>query len=470
MTQSYAHDVMLSPFTWRYGSPAMRAIWSEANKRRLWRQVWVALARAQHHAGLVSAAQLEDVIAHADEVDIDASLAVEADIHHDLMAELLVFAGQCSVGGGILHLGATSMDIEDNAEVLRIREALDSTLTGLKELLSALADLIEREADLVCIGFTHLQAAAPTTVGYRLAGYAQDLLSAWETLRRLKAEVRGKGFKGAVGTAATFRELLAGTPVTPEQMEAEAMADLGLDAFLVTGQTYPRRQDWLVLNGLADVGLTAYRFAFDLRFLQSPPVGEWSEPFGAAQVGSSAMPFKRNPIHAENIDSLARYLSGLPHIAWENAATSLLERTLDDSANRRIILPQAFLATDEIIMRALRILKGLQLDRLAIKRNLAVFGTFAATERLLMEAARMGGNRQTLHEIIRAYSLDAWEALREGSSNPLIEMLSADERITRLVPPARVRELMRAEEFVGTAPARARRLAAQVRDALAAQA
>ncbi|MCC7209054.1 MAG: adenylosuccinate lyase, partial [Anaerolineae bacterium] len=341
-------------------------------------------------------------------------------------------------------------------------------VTSLKDLLAVLADLIEREADQVCIGFTHLQAAAPTTVGYRLAGYAQDLLAAWSALRRLRADVRGKGFKGAVGTAATFRELLTGASITPEQMEADAMADLGLDAFLVTGQTYPRRQDWLVLSGLADVGMAVYRFAFDLRFLQSPPVGEWSEPFGAAQVGSSAMPFKRNPVNAENIDSLARYLSALPHIAWENAATSLLERTLDDSANRRIILPQAFLATDEIVQRTLRILKGLQLDRVAIKRNLAVFGTFAATERLLMEAVRMGGNRQTLHEIIRAHSLEAWEALREGSSNPLVEILSADERITRFVSPSRLRELMRAEEFVGTAPARARWMAEQMRATLGA--
>ncbi|MCC7207923.1 MAG: adenylosuccinate lyase, partial [Anaerolineae bacterium] len=167
MTHSYSHDVMLSPFTWRYGSPAMRAIWSESNKRRLWRQVWVALARAQHRAGLVSAAQLQDLESHADDVDIEASLAVEADIHHDLMAELLVFAGQCPVGGGIIHLGATSMDIEDNAESLRIRDGLDLIVTSLKDLLAVLADLIEREADQVCIGFTHLQAAAPTTVGYR---------------------------------------------------------------------------------------------------------------------------------------------------------------------------------------------------------------------------------------------------------------------------------------------------------------
>ena len=280
-------------------------------------------------------------------------------------------------------------------------------------------------------------------------------------------EVRGKGFKGSVGTAATYSELLAGTATTPEAMEAIAMADLGLAAFPVTGQTYPRRQDWLVLNALADVGMTLYRFAFDLRFLQAPPVGEWHEPFGASQVGSSAMPFKRNPINAENIDSLARYLSALPQVGWENAASSLLERTLDDSANRRIILPEAFLAADEIITRARRIVDGIDLDRAAIQRNLAIYGTFAATERLLMEAARLGGDRQLLHEIIREHSLVAWDALREGSPNPLVEVLSADERITRFVTPARVRELMRAEGFVGNAPSRARAMAAQVREALA---
>jgi adenylosuccinate lyase len=244
------------------------------------------------------------------------------------------------------------------------------------------------------------------------------------------------------------------------------MADLGMEAFPVTTQVAPRRQDWAVLTLLSGMGMTLYKLAFDIRLLQSPSFGEWSEPFGAAQVGSSAMPFKRNPINAENIDSLARYLSALPQVAWENTANSLLERTLDDSANRRIILPEAFLVAEEILVRTIRILADLRIDDFAIRKNLEAYGTFAATERLLMEAVRLSGNRQELHEIIREHSLAAWEAMREGGPNPLIETLSADTRITSLIPPDRVRVLMRADSYVGDAPERAQATAAAIRAAL----
>jgi adenylosuccinate lyase len=244
------------------------------------------------------------------------------------------------------------------------------------------------------------------------------------------------------------------------------MAALDLEPFPVATQTYPRRQDWEVLNALAGLGLTVYKLAFDLRLLQSPPFGEWAEPFGRAQVGSSAMPFKRNPVNAENLDSLARLLSALPQVAWDNAAHSLLERTLDDSANRRALLPEAFLIADELLLRAGRILDGLRIDAEAIRRNLETYGTFAATERLLMEAARSGGDRQALHEAIREHSLAAWDALRRGRPNPLAETLSADERITAWVPAARVRDLLRADAYVGDAPERARAMAALIRQDL----
>jgi adenylosuccinate lyase len=209
--------------------------------------------------------------------------------------------------------------------------------------------------------------------------------------------------------------------------------------------------------------MTAYKFAFDLRLLQSPPIGEWAEPFGKRQIGSSAMPFKRNPINAENIDSLARYLATLPRIAWDNAAHSLLERTLDDSANRRVILPDAFLATDEILLRMKKLLTGLQIDHQAIQRNLTTYGVFAATERLLMEAARRGGNRQELHEVIRQHSLTAWAALQQGHANPLIELLARDETLIALIPASEVSSLLNAENYVGDAPDRARQLAQRIR-------
>lgn len=463
---SFSHDTYISPYTWRYGTDAMRRVWSLEEQRRIWRRIWVALAEAQRDAGLVRAEQVEDLRAHADDINIDRALEIEAEIHHDLMAEVRTYAEQCAIGGGIIHLGATSMDVEDNADALRLRAALDLTLDAVRRLLEILAGKIEAEADHVCMAFTHLQPAEPTTVGYRFANYAQDLLADYADLQRIRAELRGKGFKGAVGTAASYAELLHGTALTPADLESRIMGALGLESFTIAHQTYPRRQDWTILNALASVAMTGYRLAFDMRLLQSPPFGEWAEPFGAKQVGSSAMPFKRNPINAENIDSLARHVAALPRVAWDNAAHHLLERTLDDSGNRRSVLPEAFLGTDEILKRLIRILSNLRIDTRAVERNLSVYGTFAATERVLMEAARHGGDRQELHEVIREHSLAAWEALRNGQPNTLPESLSSDPRITQYIAPDDVRGLLDASGHIGDAPARARQLAAAIREAL----
>ncbi len=468
MDEHYTHATYLSPFTWRYGSEEMRRIWSEEYKRLLWRRIWVALAEAQHEAGLVTADQVADLRAHQHDVDLERAHAIEAEIRHDLMAEVRVFAEQCPVGGGIIHLGATSMDVEDNADALRMREALDIVLARLRDLLLTLAERVEQEADRVCMGFTHLQPAEPTTVGYRLAQYAQDLLADWDHLCRVRREVRGKGFKGAVGTSASYAELLRGTGMSPAELEARVMARLGLEAFPVTTQTYPRRQDWVVVSALAGLAIPLYRLAFDLRLLQSPSLGEWQEPFGARQVGSSAMPFKRNPIVAENVNSLARFLAALPRVVWDNAAHSLLERTLDDSGNRRVVLPAAFLAADELLARVHRLVAGLRINDQALRRHVDLYGTFAATERVLMEAVRAGGDRQELHEVIREQSMAAWQAVQAGRPNPLRDTLPADGRITRFVPAERVRELLVADQYVGDAPRRARELAEQVRRALAA--
>lgn len=465
MPTTFTHDTFLSPFTWRYGSEEMRRIWSDGYKRQLWRRIWVVLAEAQQAVGLVTAEQTADLRNHQDDIDLERAHAIEAEIHHDLMAEVRAYAEQCPVGGGIIHLGATSMDIEDNADALRLRESLDIIAGKLGDLLRVLAGLIEREADHVCMAFTHLQPAEPTTVGYRLAGYAQDLLADYAAIQRARSEVRGKGFKGAVGTAASYADLLSGTGMTPREMEAQIMSKLGLNAFTIATQTYPRRQDWDILNALAGLALTLYKFAFDVRLLQSPSFGEWSEPFGQRQVGSSAMPFKRNPIHAENMNSLARYIATLPRVAWDNAAHSLLERTLDDSANRRTVLPEAFLAADELLIRAQRILVGLRLDDRAIRRNLDRYGVFAATERLLMEATRRGGDRQALHEIIREHSLAAWETLHQGKPNLLVDSLCADVTLLTLLPAEAIRATLVVESYVGDAPQRARELAMALRNA-----
>jgi adenylosuccinate lyase len=232
-----------------------------------------------------------------------------------------------------------------------------------------------------------------------------------------------------------------------------------LPAFPAATQTYPRKQDWKVANALAGIAQSLYKFAFDLRVLQSPPIGEWAEPFGAKQVGSSAMPFKRNPINAEKIDSLARMVAALPRVMWDNAAHSLLERTLDDSANRRAVIPEAFLATDEIIRVATRIIKDLRVNEPQIRRTMQTYGPFAATERVLMAVTKAGASRQEMHEVIREHSLAAWAKLNAGEPNPLVETLSSDARITHYVDSEAVRGLMNADDYVGDAPARARYMA-----------
>lgn len=452
----------------------MRHIWSEAHKRRLWRQLWIALAEAQREVGLVNQAQVDDLRAHIDEIDVDRAHQIEAEIFHDLMAEVKTFAEQCPIGGGIIHLGATSMDIEDNADALRLRESVDLLLTKLTALLSEVAAQIERWAATPIIGFTHLQPAEPTTLGYRLAQYGFDLLTDLTELRHVRAGIRGKGFKGAVGTSASYEELLApapnASPAEPTwsaaQLEARIMTAIDLEPFPVATQTYPRKQDWLVLNALAGLAGSLYKFAFDLRLLQAPSLGEWGEPFGRRQVGSSAMPFKRNPINAENIDSLARFVATLPRVAWDNAAHSLLERTLDDSANRREIFPAAFLATDEIVRRATRLIRDLRIDEAAMARNLDKFGTFAATERVMMTAAKLGADRQEMHEIIREHSMAAWADLAAGRPNSLPARLTADERLTIYLSQEEIVQLLDAGHYVGDAPKRAKSLAKQIKETI----
>ncbi len=460
MSEAFTHETFLSPFTWRYGSPEMRRVWSLAHQRRLWRRIWVALADAQRDAGLVTQAQVEDLRSHVDDIDIERAQAIERDIRHDLMAEVKTFAEQCPVGGGIIHLGATSMDVQDNADVLRLRDALDLLLTRLDATIGRLAAQITTWADAPTMGFTHLQPAEPTTTGYRLAQTGQDLLDDRRALRRCRAELKGKGLKGATGTSASYAQLLEGTDRAPADLEAHVMAALGLDAHVVATQVAPRKQEYALLSALAGLGQTLYKFAFDLRLLQAPTIGEWAEPFGARQVGSSAMPFKRNPIDAENIDSLARHLAALPRVAWDNASHTLLERTLDDSANRRTVLAEACLITDELLRRGHTLIDGLRIDADASARLMATYGPFAATERLLMEAVKRGGDRQALHEVIRGHALAAWAALKAGAANPLVARLVGEPAFEALMPPDAIRRCLDARDYVGDAPNRARRMAA----------
>lgn len=456
--QTYA-----SPFSWRYGRPELRELFSERERRKLWRAVWVALAESQSASGLVTAEELADLRAHAGEIDLEAALAIEREIGHDLMAEIRVYASQAKLGGGKLHLGATSMDIEDTVEIFRLRRGLALLLASLDALLASFALQIERYADVTCTGYTHLQPAEPTTVGYRLAVYAQDVLIDRAALAFAGQQLTAKGIRGAVGTSASYTRLLAGGARTPEEQEADVLGIFGLEARDVATQTYPRKLDYLLLSQLAGLGASLSKFAADVRIQSSPGFGEMFEPFGSKQVGSSAMPFKRNPVMSERIGSLARLLPGYADVAWQNAATNFLERTLDDSANRRTILPEALLCADEILALARKIVDGLRIDERKIAENLRTYGPFAGSEAVLMEAARAGADRQELHEAIRENAMTAYAALERGETNPLARLLSDDERIVRWLDPAEVRSQLDPTSHVGDAPIRARRLAQRIR-------
>ncbi len=459
----FDHTTYISPFTWRYGSNEMRALWSEVNKRKTLRRIWIALAQTQSELGLVTAEQVADLVAQKDNIDIARASEIESEIHHDLMAEIKTYAEQCPVGGAIIHLGATSMDVLDNMDVLRQKEALKLIIMLLKEVISLFGDQIERYAELPAIAFTHIQPAEVTTVGYRLAQSGQDLLDDLRELERVYRELKGKGLKGAVGSSASYQTLLEGSDISSFEFEKRVMEKIDLKPFTAATQVYTRKQDWRLASALAGLSATIAKFALDLRVLQSPPIGEWSEPFGTHQVGSSAMPFKRNPIRAEKINSLARFVAAQSSVLWENAANNMLERTLDDSANRRVVFPELFLATEEILLSTRKIIGELNVHEGRVEYNLNQYALFAATERLLMNLVKRGGDRQAMHEVIREHSLTAWSAIQQGEANPLATLLSSDATILSLIAEDEVIALLTAQEYSGDAPLRAKLILKEIR-------
>ena len=454
----YTHDTFISPYTWRYGSSEMREVFSEVHKRKLLRRVWIALAKAEMRAGLVTESQLEELIAHKDDIDIERASEIEKDIKHDLMAEIKTYAEQCPTAGGIIHLGATSMDALDNADAIRFREAFDIIEEKLKKLIASLSEKAIEYKSIPTMAFTHIQPAEITTIGYRLAQSIQDLNDDLDDLVYVKERLRGKGFKGAVGTMASYTELLRGSPISAREMEDEAMAELGIKAFTASTQIYTRKQDIRIIEVLSKIACTLSKFSLDFRILQSPPIGEFSEPFGKHQVGSSAMPFKRNPINSEKIDSLSRLISSAYMTAWQNASMTVLERSLDDSANRRIFIPESFIALDEMLMTEIRIVSGMNIHSAATERLMADYGIFSATERVLMEAGKRGANRQEMHEVIRELSLKAWEKVQKGERNPLFCEMTEDERILSYLSKEEIESLLDASSYTGEAEERTERV------------
>lgn len=443
-----------SPFSWRYASPQMRQLFSEQNRRLTWRKVWIALARAQYRAGLLTHQEFNDIQKHAKNIDIEKAQEIEKTIYHDLMAEVKTFAKTAKVGGGKIHLGATSTDITDNADVLLISQALQILEEKLVTLIKIFAKKIAKYKDTVCMGYTHLQPAEPTTLGYRFTVYTQDLLNDLRLLRFFKDNLQTKGIKGAVGTSASYTRLLQGKIMNALQLEDQVLQELNLQSALVTTQTYPRKTDLHLTFVLSSIAQSLHKFAFDLRLMQSPNFGEWSEPQESGRVGSSAMPFKRNPDKAEKICSLARYIANLSNLAFANAANSLLERTLDDSASRRIFIPEGFLATDEIVAETNNLVEGLIVESGNIKRNLEKYGLFAATEVLMMEAVKRGANRQDLHEVIRKISMTAWQKINLGQPNPLVNLLKKDKIVSKFIKANEIEKFLDPASHIGLAIAR----------------
>ncbi|MBI2086041.1 adenylosuccinate lyase [Candidatus Daviesbacteria bacterium] len=449
-----------SPFSWRYGSVQMRKIFSEEKKYRLWRKIWVELARAQNKLGLVSTEELKDLEDNQENIDIDRIWEIEKDTRHDVVAAIKEFAEKAKIGGGKIHLGATSMDINDNAETIRITQALNLIEKELLNVIKAFGKKVEQYADFVCMGYTHLQSAEPTTLGYRFAFYAQDLLMDLELLEFVKKNLKGKGLKGAVGTSASYAKL-AGIEEASE-MEGLVMEKLGIEIIEVANQTYPRKIDLLVANLLSSIAQSLYKFAFDLRIMQSPGFGEWQEPFGKFQVGSSAMPFKKNPIKSEQICSLSRLVVSLSRTSWDNAAHMLLERTLDDSANRRIAIPEMFLGLDEMLTSAIDIVEGLTINDKRITKNILTYWPFSASEAIIIESVKKGADRQKMHEELREISMRAWEDIAEGSSNPMEDLLKENSYIGQFLKPIEITNLLDAQNHIGNANKKALELVGKI--------
>jgi adenylosuccinate lyase len=419
-----------NPLHERYASPEMARVFSAANRYGTWRRLWIALAECERELGLpIDAAQIAALHAAEGELDLGRVAELERRTRHDVVAHLRHFAEQAdrhhAGAGGILHLGATSAFLTDNTDALLMREGLDLLVARLATAGRELASFARRTRDLPTLAYTHFQPAQLTTVGKRACLWLQDLLMDLAELQRRRDELRCRGVKGTTGTQASFLTLFAGDGGKVRELDRRLALRLGFaGSFPVTGQTYPRKQDSQVLAALAGVAESCHKLGTDLRLLQG--VGELAEPFDAEQVGSSAMAYKRNPVRAERMCALARRLLTDSLNGPLNAATQWLERSLDDSANRRLVLADSFLAADAVLGLAGHIAAGLTVRQATVAARVARELPFMATETLLMEAALRGGDRQELHERIRRYSLEAQAAVEEGGENPLVPRIVAD--------------------------------------------
>ena len=454
-----SEDRYQNPLTARYASDEMAQLWSAQRKFSTWRQMWVALAESQQALGLdISDAQLAELRSQVDQIDFDVAGQYERKLRHDVMAHVHAYADVCPAARPIIHLGATSCFVTDNTDLILLREALGLIESRLVSVIGRLAEFADKYGNQACLGFTHLQPAQPTTIGKRACLWIYDLVLDLEELQHRLRSLKARSCKGTTGTQASFLTLFAGDHGKVRQLEQLVAEKMGFaDIYAVTGQTYSRKIDAQVLDALSGISQSAHKAATDIRILASRK--ELEEPFEKDQVGSSAMAYKRNPMRSERICSLARFVMSLQSSGGQTVATQWMERTLDDSANRRLVLPQSFLAVDAVLVLYQNIAAGLIPYPAVMETNLKNELPFMATENILMEAVAAGGDRQQLHERIRQHSQEAAAVVKqEGRPNDLLQRLADDE----LFAGVDLAGMLDASQFVGRSPEQVQQFLAEV--------
>lgn len=422
-----SHDRYVSPLSERYASSEMQYIFSPDMKFRTWRKLWIALAETEKELGLpISEEQIEELKAHADDINYEVAKEREKIVRHDVMSHVYAYGQQCPKAKGIIHLGATSCYVGDNTDMIIMSEALKLVRTKLINVIAELADFAKSNKDLPTLAFTHFQPAQPTTVGKRATLWMQEFLMDLEDLEYVLGSLKLLGSKGTTGTQASFLELFDGDQETIDKIDPMIAKKMGFkECYPVSGQTYSRKVDTRVLNVLAGIAASAHKFSNDIRLLQH--LKEVEEPFEKTQIGSSAMAYKRNPMRSERIASLSRYVMIDALNPAITSATQWFERTLDDSANKRLSIPEGFLAIDGILDLCLNVVDGLVVYPKVIEKRLMSELPFMATENIMMDAVKAGGDRQELHERIRELSMEAGRNVKEkGLDNNLLELIAAD--------------------------------------------
>jgi adenylosuccinate lyase len=444
-----SHDRYDNPLISRYASPEMATLWGEQRKFGLWRRLWVVLAEAERELGLpIREEQIAELKAHLDDIDFKAAADYERKLRHDVMAHVHAYGDVCPKARPIIHLGATSCYVTDNADLILMREGLQLLARRVAAVIDQLGRFAQEHRALACLAFTHMQPAQPTTVGKRACLWAYDLVLDLAEVEHRVGALRARSVKGTTGTQASFLHLFDGDHEKVRKLERLIAQKLGFaESYAVTGQTYSRKVDSQVMDVLSGIAQSAHKMATDLRLLASRK--EMEEPFEADQIGSSAMAYKRNPMRSERVCGLARFLMSLQTSAAGTAAVQWMERTLDDSANRRLVIPQALLAADAILLLLQNISAGLVVYPKVIAANLEEELPFMATENILMAAVQAGGDRQELHERIRRHSQEAAQRVKqEGRANDLLERLAGDPAFAKVD----MVSVMRPEQFVGRAP------------------